>query len=55
MTREKIEISFSADGWCIYVGNKVYHWDHNEEDLGTTAIYTLLSDLGYKVAIVEEY
>lgn len=48
-----IKIELSYDGWCIFVGNKLYSWDHNDEDLGTVAIATLLKDLGHTVEVVD--
>lgn len=42
-------VELRYDGWVISVNNKLYFWDHNDEDLGTKAIVTLLEDLGYEV------
>lgn len=52
---DEIIITEKYDGWEIEVDGKHYWWDHNEPDLGTTALLVLFTDLGYKVTrIVEE-
>ncbi len=52
---EPIIILQFCDGWEIKANGKTYHWDHNDEDLGTTAIAVLLRDLGFKDIVEESY
>ena len=45
----------SYDGWTVVVKGKTYRWDHNEEDMGTKALMTMLTDLGYEPEFEEVY
>ncbi len=44
-----------CDGWEIRVGNRVYRYDHNDEDYGAEALKVMFEDLGYKVELEECY
>jgi len=48
-----VKIELMYDGWRIYIHNRVYTWDHDDPDMGTEAIATLLSDIGYDVSLEE--
>lgn len=50
-----IEIELYCDGWTIIVGNNRFHWNHNNEDMGTEGIKTLLEYLGHNVTVEECY
>lgn len=52
---KKIKIELMYDGWSIYnlENGKHYHWDHTNENMGTTSIKKLLEDIGYKVELEE--
>lgn len=52
---ENIEIELYCDGWTVTVGDKHFHWNHNNEDLGTEGIKALLDHLGYTVTVEECY
>jgi len=49
------EIELLCDGWTIYnlTNGKYYVWNHNNPDLGTTAIRAMLEDLNFKVEVEE--
>lgn len=51
----EITIHQYSDGWTIEVDGRGFHWDHNDEDLGTQSIKDLLEHLGHKVNIEECY
>ena len=51
----KIKIITLYDGWQIWVGSKMYYWDHNSPDLGADALVTLFKDLGYEVEFEEDF
>ena len=51
--KHSVKIEVCYDGWSVYVGNKRYHWEHNEEDFGTGALKTLFEDMGYDVTLEE--
>ena len=57
MMTKRISIDLEADGWSIRLGDDptVYHWNHNEQDLGTGALKNLFEDLGYEVSVEEVY
>ena len=50
-----IEIEQYCDGWTVKVDGKSFHWDHNDEDLGTQGIKALLEYLGHSVTVEECY
>lgn len=50
-----IEIERHCDGWKVNVENKSFHWDHNDEDMGTEGIKELLTYLGYNVTVEDCY
>lgn len=51
----EIKVVQLSDGWEVWVNGRLYHWNHNEEDLGTNAIRCLLEDLGFVVKYEEDY
>lgn len=50
-----IEIERFCDGWKVSIDGKSFHWDHNDEDMGTEGIKELLTYLGYNVTIEDCY
>ena len=50
-----IEIERWCDGWKVKVDDKSFHWDHNDEDMGTEGIKELLTYLGHNVTVEECY
>jgi hypothetical protein len=50
-----IDIELYCDGWKVNVDGKSFHWDHNDEDMGTVGIKELLEYLGHKVTVEECY
>ena len=50
-----IEIEQFCDGWTVKVDDQRFHWDHNDEDLGTQGIKELLEYLGHTVTVEECY
>ena len=51
--KDKIEIKVAYDSWSIYVHNRRFDFDHEDEDYGSTSIKNLLEHLGYKVSVEE--
>jgi len=54
---KRISIEVESDGWSIRLDDDptVYHWNHNEPDLGSGALKNLFEDLGYEVSVEEIY
>ncbi len=50
-----IEIEQYCDGWTVKIDGKSFHWDHNDEDMGTEGIKQLLKYLGHNVTVEECY
>jgi len=50
-----IKIEQYCDGWTVKVDGKSFHWDHNNEDMGTEDIKELLEYLGHTVIVEECY
>jgi hypothetical protein len=50
-----ISIEHHCDGWTVEVDGNRFHWDHNDEDMGTEGIKKLLEYLGHKVFVEECY
>jgi len=46
-----IQINCMYDGWEIYVDDKCFAWNINNDDLGTKSIKELLEHLGYSVTV----
>lgn len=53
----KVKIYWSAYGWDIEVdgSEKLYRWNHKEEDMGAKALSEMLSDMGHEVELIEDY
>ncbi len=49
MVRSKVTIEGSYDGWAIWIHERRYDWNHNDEDLGVRALERLFEGLGYDV------
>ena len=52
---KEVIIEQYCDGWCVEVDGERFQWDHNDEDLGTEALQSLLEHLGYNATIEECY
>ena len=52
---KNISIEWMSDGWTVIVDDQRFHWDHNDEDMGTEGIKKLLEYLGHKVTVEEAY
>jgi hypothetical protein len=48
-----IEIEHYCDGWTVKVDGQRFHWDHNDEDMGTEGIKNLLKYLGHNVTVAQ--
>jgi hypothetical protein len=51
----QVKLYWNAEGWEVYINNRRYGWDHHDDDMGTLALKTMLSDLGYEVEIIDDY
>lgn len=52
---KEIDIEQYSDGWSIELDGKSFSWNHNDEDMGVSAIKNLLEHLGHDVEIRECY
>lgn len=53
MKTPKIHIEASYDGWTIIVDKKIFHFDHQDEDLGASVVKAALEHLGFSVELKE--
>jgi hypothetical protein len=52
---KEIRIEQYCDGWTVVVDDQRFHWDHNDEDMGTDGIMKLLKYLGHDATVEECY
>lgn len=53
--KPEVKIIALCDGWNIYIDNRYYHFNHNDDLYGTKALEVLFKDLGFKVEWSESY
>jgi hypothetical protein len=53
--KKEIRIEQYCDGWTVVVDDQRFHWDHNDEDMGTDGIMKLLKYLGHDATVEECY
>lgn len=52
----RLKIHWLYDGWYVTTedGAELGKWDHNDEDMGTKGLKSVLEHLGHEVEVVEE-